>query len=164
MESKERARLRAQANSIDPVFQVGKGGISQALLKQTDEALKARELIKLKVLLEVSPEQPKELAKEIAAATGSEVVQVIGGSIILFRVNPELHQPKAPAKKTEKKPHNKLISKPRINRERKPAAQTAKKPERKTAENTVAKTRKPLVKHTDKKVTEHKPLHKGRPR
>jgi len=160
MESKERARLRAQANSIEPVFQVGKSGISDALLKQTDDALKARELIKLKVLLEVSQEPPKELAQKIAEATGAEVVQVIGGSIILFRANPELHQPKAPVKK----PHNKLISKPKINRERKPAAQTTKKPERKAAENAVSKTRKSLVRHTDKKVTEHKPLHKGRPR
>lgn len=51
MTGKERAALRAQANGLVPLFQVGKGGISDALIKQTDDALEARELIKLKVLL-----------------------------------------------------------------------------------------------------------------
>ena len=55
MTGKERAALRAQANGLDPLFQVGKGGVSDALIKQTDDALTARELIKLKVLLETAP-------------------------------------------------------------------------------------------------------------
>lgn len=93
MTSKERAALRAQANSIEPLFQVGKGGVSEALIKQVDDALRARELIKLRALLETIPEEPRPLARQIAAATGAEVVQVIGGSIILYRYNPELHQP-----------------------------------------------------------------------
>ena len=52
MTSKQRAKLRGQANTIEPLFQVGKGGIGDTLIKQTDDALKARELIKLRVLLE----------------------------------------------------------------------------------------------------------------
>ncbi len=55
MTGKERAAWRAKANSLEPLFQIGKGGISDALIKQTDDALRARELIKLKVLLESSP-------------------------------------------------------------------------------------------------------------
>lgn len=91
MTSKERAALRAQANTIEPLFQVGKGGISEQLIKQTDDALRARELIKLKVLLETAPEQPKELAAKIAEATDAEVVQVVGGSMVFYRYSPELH-------------------------------------------------------------------------
>ena len=60
MTSKERAYWRGQANGLQALFQVGKGGISDALIKQTDDALKARELIKIKVLLETSPEKPKD--------------------------------------------------------------------------------------------------------
>ena len=92
MTSKERAKLRAQANSIQPVFQVGKGGISDALIKQTDDALTARELIKIKVLLETSPEKPKVIAQKLAEATASDCVGVIGGSMIFYRYNPELHK------------------------------------------------------------------------
>ena len=92
MTSKERAALRGQANKLEPLFQVGKGGISDALIKQTDDALNARELIKLKVLLESAPEKPKEIANKLAQATQSEVVGVIGGSMIFYRYNPELHK------------------------------------------------------------------------
>ncbi|MCR4926100.1 MAG: ribosome assembly RNA-binding protein YhbY [Clostridiales bacterium] len=92
MTSKERAALRGQANKLEPLFQVGKGGISDALIKQTDDALTARELIKLKVLLESAPEKPKEIANKLAQATNSDVVGVIGGSMIFYRYNPELHK------------------------------------------------------------------------
>lgn len=94
MTSKERAAFKAQANSIDVLFQVGKGGISDALIKQTDDALTARELIKLKVLLDTAPEKPRELAEKIATATNSEVVATIGGSMIFYRYNPKLHEKK----------------------------------------------------------------------
>ena len=68
MTSKERAALRAQANSLDALFQIGKGGISDSVIKQTEEALKARELIKVKILLESAPESPRETADRLAAA------------------------------------------------------------------------------------------------
>lgn len=94
MTSKERAALRAQANSLDALFQVGKGGISDTLIKQTDDALEARELIKLKVLRETCPLDAKEAASKIAAATSCEVVAVIGGVMILYRYNKKLHEKK----------------------------------------------------------------------
>ena len=75
MTSKERANLRSQANSLEPLFQIGKGGINDAFIKQTKDALLKRELIKLKVLLETSPITPREAADEIARRTDSEVVQ-----------------------------------------------------------------------------------------
>ena len=89
MTSKERAQLRAQANTLEPLFQIGKGGMSDALIAQTNDALRKRELIKIKVLLESAPESPREFADKLAEATGSEVVQVIGGSIVFYKENPD---------------------------------------------------------------------------
>ncbi len=107
MTSKERAALRGQANSLNVLFQVGKGGISENLIEETNDALKARELIKLRVLTETSPVSAREAAEEIASKTASEVVQVIGGVMVLYKYNPELHKKaavkKAPAKKTVEK-------------------------------------------------------------
>ena len=102
MTGKERAAFRAKANGLEPLFQVGKGGMSDALIKQTDDALRARELIKVKVLLESSPITPRETADELAAATGAEVIQVIGGVIVLYRESPELKE-KALQKEKNKK-------------------------------------------------------------
>ena len=102
MTGKERAAFRAQANHLEPLFQVGKGGMSDALIKQTDDALRARELIKVKVLLESSPITPRETADQLAAATGAEVIQVIGGVIVLYRESPELKE-KARQKEKNKK-------------------------------------------------------------
>ena len=102
MTGKERAAFRAQANHLEPLFQVGKGGMSDALIKQTDDALRARELIKVKVLLESSPITPRETADELAKATGAEVFQVIGGVIVLYRESPELKE-KALQKEKNKK-------------------------------------------------------------
>ena len=102
MTGKERAAFRAQANHLEPLFQVGKGGMSDALIKQTDDALRARELIKVKVLLESSPITPRETADELAKATGAEGIQVIGGVIVLYRESPELKE-KALQKEKNKK-------------------------------------------------------------
>ena len=102
MTSKRRAELRGMANRLEPLFQVGKGGISDALIAQTNDALRVHELIKLKVLLESAPETPREIAEKIAAATGSQVVQVIGGSMIFYKENPELQAEKKDKEKTKK--------------------------------------------------------------
>jgi len=107
MTGKERAAFRAQANHLEPLFQVGKGGMSDALIKQTDDALRARELIKVKVLLESSPITPRQTADELADATGAEVIQVIGGVIVLWRESPELKE-KALKKEQNKKKAAKL--------------------------------------------------------
>lgn len=91
MTSKERAALRAQANPLKPIFQIGKNGLNEAAVASVDEALTARELIKVKVLLESSPIRPKDAAAELASATGAECIGVVGGVIILYRYSKELH-------------------------------------------------------------------------
>ena len=94
--SKQRAQLRALANGIDTILQVGKDGIGENLIKQADDALTAREIIKGKVL-ETSPLSAREAAEEIAGLTSSEVVQVIGSKFVLYRRNekePKITLPK----------------------------------------------------------------------
>ena len=91
LNSKQRARLRGQANGIDTILQVGKDGVSENLIVQADEALTARELIKLRVL-ENAPGKAKELAPLVAEATHSECVQVIGTRFVLYRRNPDKKQ------------------------------------------------------------------------
>ena len=85
MTSKERAQLRAKANPLEPIIQIGKEGISDNLITQIDDTLDARELIKIRVHLETSPKTPKELANELADALSADVIQVIGGIIVLYR-------------------------------------------------------------------------------
>lgn len=112
MTGKERAQFRAQANTLDPLFQIGKGGMSDALIAQIEDAFRTRELIKLKVLLESAPETPREFADKIAAATGSEVIQVIGGSLVFYRENPDLGKEKEKKKPAKKgKPLSKVKAK-----------------------------------------------------
>ena len=82
--SKQRAQLRGLANSIDTILIVGKNGIGDDLVTQTNEALEARELIKGKVL-ENSLLSPREAAEALAPLTRSEVVQVIGTKFVLYR-------------------------------------------------------------------------------
>lgn len=85
MTSKERAQWRAKANSLEPIIQIGKEGISENLITQIDDTLDVRELIKIRVHLETAPKTPKELAGELAVALGADVIQVIGGIIVLYR-------------------------------------------------------------------------------
>ena len=82
--SKQRAQLRGLANSIDTIVHVGKDGLGDNLVKQADDALEARELIKCKVL-ENSMLTAREAADALATATRSEVVQVIGTKFVLYR-------------------------------------------------------------------------------
>ena len=82
--SKQRAQLRSLANSIDTIVHVGKDGLGENLVKQAYDALEARELIKGKVL-ENSMLTAREAAEELAVATRSEVVQVIGTKFVLYR-------------------------------------------------------------------------------
>lgn len=82
--SKQRAALRAMANGLDPIMQVGKGGISENLIKTVSDALEAKELIKMKVL-ENSDESAKSAAEELAAATESDVVCVVGTKFVLYK-------------------------------------------------------------------------------
>ncbi len=102
MTSKERAKLRAEANGLDPIFQIGKEGITDAVVAQLEDTFNTRELFKIKVHLETAPESPKELAAKIAEATGCDIVQVIGGTIVVFRINLILRQKEAEKKKRQK--------------------------------------------------------------
>lgn len=81
---KQRAILRAQANSLAVVFQVGKGEIDEALVQSTADCLAARELIKMKVL-ENSSYTTREAAELLAERTGSECVQAIGSKFVLYK-------------------------------------------------------------------------------
>ena len=74
--SKQRAALKSIAANTETILQVGKGGIGDQLVKQVDDALAARE-------------EPGELAQALAGATGSQVVQVIGRRLVLYRKNPK---------------------------------------------------------------------------
>ena len=82
--SKQRAQLRGLANNIDTILIVGKDGIGDNLVKQANDALEARELIKGRVL-ENSLLSPREAAQQLAPLTRSEVVQVIGTKFVLYR-------------------------------------------------------------------------------
>ncbi len=87
--SKQRAALRGAANGIEPIFQIGKDGISPAQLAGIDKALTARELIKITVL-ETSPLTPREAAGAVCEALSAEPVQVIGGKLVVYRRNPDI--------------------------------------------------------------------------
>ena len=98
MTSKQRAYLRGLANTLEPILHAGKGGISDAMIKQADDALEARELIKGKVL-ETAPTTAREVAEEIAAKVNAQVVQVIGRTFVLFRQKEKDSQIKLPRAK-----------------------------------------------------------------
>ena len=98
--SKQRAYLRSLANSIDTILMVGKGGMSEQIITQAADALKARELIKGKVL-ESCELSVREVAEEIAEETKSDVVQVIGTKFVIYKRNekdPQIVLPKAKKK------------------------------------------------------------------
>lgn len=86
--SKQRALLRGIASTYETIFQVGKGGISENLIQQVEDALRKRELIKLRVL-DNSEYSAREAAEEIAEKTKADVVQVIGSKFVLFKRNPK---------------------------------------------------------------------------
>lgn len=98
--SKQRAYLRGIAAKEDTIFQVGKGGINDNLITQVNDALKAREIVKLKVL-ETAMLSAAEAAAELAEATRSDVVQTIGNKLVLFKRNPQ--EPKIELPKADKK-------------------------------------------------------------
>lgn len=88
LNSKQRALLRGFANDLPTILQIGKGGVTDTVYRQADEALSARELIKLRVL-ENAPVGAREAAEQVAGQLSADVVQVIGTRAILFRQNRE---------------------------------------------------------------------------
>ncbi|MCI8876965.1 MAG: ribosome assembly RNA-binding protein YhbY [Lachnospiraceae bacterium] len=86
LNSKQRAYLMKMASSISPIFQIGKSSLTSEIIEAVDAALEKRELIKISVLRNCA-DDPKELSEMIAERTRSQVVQVIGKKIVLFRVS-----------------------------------------------------------------------------
>lgn len=84
--TKQRAMLRGMANSIDTIVQIGKDGIGENVVATANEALSARELVKLRVL-ETAPINVREAATELAEKTGADIVQVIGTRFVLYKKN-----------------------------------------------------------------------------
>ncbi len=84
LKSKQRSYLRNLANTIDPIFQVGKSGVGDNLVRQFSDALEARELVKATVLKNADA-STREICAEIAEKTGAEVVQVIGSKFVLYK-------------------------------------------------------------------------------
>ena len=84
--SKQRAKLRGMANTLDAILHVGKGGINDTLIEQADGVLRTRELIKASTL-ETSPLTAREAANILSEACGAEIVQVIGGKFVLYKKN-----------------------------------------------------------------------------
>ena len=82
--SKERAELRAQANTLDTTLMVGKSGVTEAVIAEADNLLTARELVKGKVL-EGALMSPREVSDEICEATGADGVAVVGNKFVIYR-------------------------------------------------------------------------------
>ena len=93
MKGSERAELRAEAHHLDPTVHVGQHGLTPTLVSSLDDALRTRELVKVK-LGKGAEVKPKEAAGELASATGSEVIQVIGRTATFYRENPDLPRKK----------------------------------------------------------------------
>lgn len=91
MTGKERALLRKQAHELEPIINIGKDCVTPELCMAVDEALEARELIKVGVLKNC-PEEPKEIADTVSGRTRSQVIQVMGRKITLYRRNPKKHR------------------------------------------------------------------------
>ena len=98
--SKQRAQLRGLAMTEDTIIQIGKGGISENILNQVKDALKARELIKGRVL-ENSLLTAREAADALAEACDAETVQTIGSKFVLYKMNAK--EPKIALVKDKKK-------------------------------------------------------------
>ena len=95
--SKQRAYLRSLATSLDTIFQVGKGGITENLIKTVSDALEARELIKITVL-ETAGESPREIQERLCEATGADGVLVVGRKVVIYRESQDNKQIVLPKK------------------------------------------------------------------
>ena len=84
MTSKQRAHLRSMASVLQPIFQIGKGGINDAMINSISEALEKRELVKLTVL-KTCEDEAKDVLQELAEALDAEPVTAIGNKIVLYR-------------------------------------------------------------------------------
>lgn len=150
MTSKQRAYLKGLAMTIEPIFQLGKASLTPENTKAINEALEARELIKIHVLQNCA-DNPKEIAVMIAERTHSQVVQVIGKKIVLYK--PKTKQKIKDNTKTNTKHQSKAFSKNKLknttkqqakksfkNKMKDTAEQQSKKEFKNKAKNAVSKT------------------------
>ncbi|HEY6088256.1 MAG TPA: YhbY family RNA-binding protein [Gemmatimonadaceae bacterium] len=89
MKGRERAELRAEAHHLNPTVHVGQHGLTPSLIASLDDALRTRELVKVKLGIK-GDARPKDVANSLALATNSAVVQVIGRTATFFRENQDL--------------------------------------------------------------------------
>jgi RNA-binding protein len=92
---KQKRFLRSKAHHLNPIFQVGKGGVNDNLIKQIGEALEARELLKVSVLQNCD-EDRDDVASELSKGARAELVQVIGNTIVLYKESRENKQLQLP--------------------------------------------------------------------
>ncbi|MBQ0138662.1 MAG: ribosome assembly RNA-binding protein YhbY [Kurthia sp.] len=81
---KQKRFLRSEAHHLDPIFQVGKGGVNEAMLVQMKQAINVREMIKVRIL-DNCEEDKHVVAEQLAEGTGSELVQLIGLTVVLYK-------------------------------------------------------------------------------
>ncbi|TQR19255.1 ribosome assembly RNA-binding protein YhbY [Psychrobacillus vulpis] len=94
---KQKRFLRSEAHHLQPIFQVGKGGVNEAMVKQIGEALEVRELIKISILQNCEDEK-HEVAEQLAKEANAELVQLIGLTVVLYKPsknNKRIELPKA---------------------------------------------------------------------
>ncbi len=101
--SKERAQLRAQANTLETTLMVGKGGVTDAVIAEAQTQLEARELVKGKVL-EGAMMTPREVSDELCAATGAEGVAVIGTKFVIYRFSEKCQAERNQSGRARRKP------------------------------------------------------------
>lgn len=101
--SKERAQLRAQANTLDTTLMVGKDGVTDAVIAEADNQLTSRELVKGKVL-ENAMLSPREVCDAICEATGADGISVIGTKFVIWRFSEKLQQERNETGRAKRKP------------------------------------------------------------
>ncbi|MEQ7052433.1 ribosome assembly RNA-binding protein YhbY [Paenibacillaceae sp. P-4] len=92
---KQKRYLRSLAHHLQPIFQVGKGGMNDQLVRHVEDAIEKRELMKVSVLNNCL-DDPREIAEELASRSGSELVQVIGKTIVLYKESTDNKQIELP--------------------------------------------------------------------
>ncbi|MDZ5470910.1 ribosome assembly RNA-binding protein YhbY (plasmid) [Bacillus sp. 31A1R] len=92
---KQKRFLRSQAHHLNPIFQVGKGGVNENMVRQISDTLEARELIKVSILQNCD-EDRDTVAEQLSKGSQAELVQVIGNTIVLYKESKENKQIKLP--------------------------------------------------------------------
>lgn len=95
LRGKQKRFLRSKAHHLTPIFQVGKGGVNDNMIKQINDALEARELLKVSVLQNCEDDKD-EVANDLSKGTRAEIVQVIGNTIVLYKESRENKQLELP--------------------------------------------------------------------